>query len=96
MVIRNHDRARRACPNNATGVIHHCKMDVESDLFTMVAAIASDTQWKDDGAGGKIDDLRAIELDYATGILTLSVLGRGVVGAFARVRIGSCRAYSGG
>jgi hypothetical protein len=44
-------------------MIDHLKMDIKSDLFTMMPAIASDTHGKDHGPGGEIEFLWTVELE---------------------------------
>ena len=49
--------------NDPTIVVRHGKVNMESNPLPVVATVAGDAKGKDNGAGGKTQDFRAIELN---------------------------------
>ena len=63
MVVGDHNGLGHARTNEAPGAIHHGEVNIESNFFTMVPAVAGDTEWKYHRTSRKVEDLRAVELN---------------------------------
>jgi hypothetical protein len=63
VIIGYHDRRRGTRAHDSPLMVDHLKMDVKSDLFAMVPAIACYTHGEDDGPGREVELLWAVELE---------------------------------
>ena len=63
VVICYHDWRRRTRAHNPPHMVDHLKMDIESDLFTMMPTIARNAHGKDHGPGGEVEFLWTVELE---------------------------------
>jgi len=85
VIVGDHDRGGRACADHALLSVAHGEADAEADLLTMVTAVTRDAQGKDSRAGGKVDDLWAVELDDGGRVLDVTGLWRATNAIFWRV-----------
>lgn len=65
VIIRDHDWPRNSRPHYTPSMVCHCKVHVESNLFSVMTAVASYAEWEDHRSGGEIKDFSTIELDDA-------------------------------
>lgn len=88
MIVSDHNGPAGACTNNAASVIHHCEVNIEASLLSMVPAIACDTQRKYHGTGGEIENFGAIELNYTRCVFRLGMTRGTRILRRVRVRAG--------
>ena len=91
MIIRNHDWMGSSSANDPASVVRHGEVNMKSDSLPMVAAVASDTEGKDNGARGEAQDFRTIELND---VERLSHTIGCSIGGLRRVRVISLGAHT--
>jgi hypothetical protein len=74
MVIGYHDWLGGPGAYNTSSMVHHDKMDLKPKFFSMMPAVASYSEGKDDRAAGKVLNFSAVELDDARGVFVLFAL----------------------
>lgn len=63
VIIRDHDWRRRTRAHDSPLVVDHLEMDIKSNLFAVVPAIARDPHGKDYRPGGEIEFRWTVELE---------------------------------
>lgn len=93
MIVGDHDRLCGPRPDDPTGVVKHRKVEMESYLLPMMAAVAGNPQGQNHRTGREVKHLRAVELQNVGGIfmLALSWYDRRFL---LRVRVGACGPYA--
>lgn len=89
MVVGDHDRLGHSRAYKSPIAVHHGEVDVESDFFSMMAAVAGDAKGKYHRASREIENFRAIELNDVRRVLM--VFARLGSVPFARIRVRTCR-----
>lgn len=69
MIIRDHNRPTSPIPYNPPRMIHHSKMHMKPNFFTVMSAITGDSKWEDNCARAEIEDFWAVELNDAGCVL---------------------------
>jgi hypothetical protein len=91
VIIRNHDWVGSSSTDDSASVVGHGKVNMKPDSLPMVAAVASDTEGKDNGAGGEAQDFRTIKLNDVEGLSR--TIGRSIC-SLGRVRVIPLGAYT--